>query len=53
MGTNSPVVGGTNPALDIPDADTGLTPRERMAVRRNWDIVKADTKQSGIDLLVM
>lgn len=45
--------GGTNPALDLPDPDTGLTPREKMAVRRIWDIVKADTKQNGVDLLVM
>jgi hypothetical protein len=45
--------GGSNPALDVPDPATGLTPREKMAVRRIWDIVKADVKQNGIDLLVM
>ena len=50
---SSLVGGGTNPALDVPDPDTGLTPREKMAVRRIWDIVKADIKQNGIDLLVM
>lgn len=45
--------GGSNPDLDVPDPATGLTPREKMAVRRIWDIVKADIKQNGIDLLVM
>jgi hypothetical protein len=45
--------GSSNPALDDPDPATGLTQREKMAVRRTWDIVKADIKQNGIDLLVM
>lgn len=45
--------GSSNPALDIPDPGTGLTPREKMAVKRNWELVKVDTKQNGIDLLVM
>jgi len=51
--SSSLVEEGTNPALDVPDPDTGLTPSEKMAVRRIWDIVKADTKQNGIELLVM
>jgi hypothetical protein len=51
---SSSVVGGdTNPALDIQDIDTGLTPREKMHVRRNWDLVKANPKQNGVDLLIM
>jgi hypothetical protein len=45
--------GGADPGLDVPDPATGLTPRETMAVRRIWDIVKADIKQNGIDLLIM
>lgn len=45
--------GASNPALDVPDPATGLTPREKMAVKRNWELVKADIKQNGIDLLVM
>lgn len=51
--SSSLVQGGTNPALDVPDPDTGLTPSEKMAVRRVWGIVKANTKQNGIDLLMM
>jgi len=47
------VEGGTNPALDAPDVDTGLTPSEKMAVKRIWDIVRADIKHNGIDLLIM
>lgn len=50
---SSLVGGNSNPALDIPDPDTGLTQREKMAVRRNWDIVKANIKQNGIELLIM
>jgi hypothetical protein len=50
---SSLVGGGSNPALDIPDPATGLTQREKMAVRRIWDIVKADIKQNGIDMLLM
>jgi hypothetical protein len=50
--SSSLVGGGKNPALDVPDPDTGLTPREKMSIRRIWDIVKADTKQNGMDLLV-
>jgi hypothetical protein len=45
--------GGTNRDLDVPDPDTGLTPREKMSIKRVWDIVRADTKRNGIDLLVM
>lgn len=45
--------GGSNHALDVPDPATGLTPRDKMAVRRIWDIVKTDIKRNGIDLLVM
>ena len=44
---------GSNPNLDVPDPATGLTPREKNAVRRIWDIVKTNTKQNGIDLLMM
>jgi hypothetical protein len=50
---SSLVAGGSNPALDVPDPATGLTPREKMAVRRNWDIVKTNIKQNGRDLLIM
>ncbi|KAJ9590153.1 hypothetical protein L9F63_016738, partial [Diploptera punctata] len=39
--------------LDVPDPATGLTPREKNCVRRNWDLVKADIKQNGIDLLML
>jgi len=42
----------TNPVLDVPDPDTGLTPSDKATVRRIWDIVKADTKQNGIALLI-
>lgn len=43
----------SNPNLDVPDPATGLTPREKNSVKRNWDVVKADIKQSGIDLLML
>jgi hypothetical protein len=45
--------GGSNHALDVPDPATGLTPREKTAVRRIWEIVKTDIKRNGIDLLFM
>jgi len=44
---------GTLPVLDVPVPDTDLTASDKMSVRRIWDIVKADTKQNGIDLLMM
>lgn len=41
-----------DPSLDIPDEGTGLTPREKKAVRDTWALVQADYKASGIALFV-
>ncbi|XP_071444434.1 globin-like [Hetaerina americana] len=39
------------PAADVPDEETGLTPRQKRAVVVTWDLVKQDMKGNGVELL--
>ncbi|XP_046386809.1 globin [Ischnura elegans] len=39
------------PTVDLPDEETGLTPRQKRAVAVTWDLVKKDMKGNGVELL--
>ena len=51
----SAIFGGEGPDNGVPDPATGLTPREKSAVRDSWAIIadKKKVRDNGVEFFVM